>query len=117
MLQNGFIEDRGDYLNQQYREIIKPTRLPSKIPKNYVDFKEYLENEFNKKTDYCDDIIFNRKLLVPIKEILSTDRCGYDRYGINSTSRPMDFDLSVNVDKYKDIENYSIVFILKQLSG
>ena len=113
MIRNGFIKDNNDYLNQQYREIIES----SKIPKNYLDFKEYLENEFNKKADYCDGIIFNEEILVPIKEILSTDRMGYDRYGINGTSRPIDFDLSVDVDKYKDIENYSIVFILQQLSG
>ncbi len=112
MLYDGFIEDENDFLDQSYNEIINS----SEIPTNYLEFKKYLENKFNKETDYCDGIIFDKELLVPIKEILSTDRWGYERYGTNSKSCPIDFDLSVDVDKYKDIENYSIVFILKQSS-
>jgi hypothetical protein len=112
MLYDGFIEDENDFLDQSYNEIINS----SDIPKNYLEFKEYLENEFNKKNKMYDDIIFDKELLVPIKEILSTDRWGHERYGTNSKSCPIDFDLSVDVDKYKDIKNYSIVFILKQSS-
>ena len=112
MLYDGFIEDENDFLDQSYNQIINS----SDIPKNYLEFKEYLENEFNNKTNYCDDNIFDKKLLVPIKEILSNDRWGYERYGTNSKSCPIDFDLSVDVDKYKDIENYNIVFIVKQSS-
>ena len=45
------------------------------------------------------------------------DRWGHDRYGSNCISRPMDFDLSVNIEKYKEIEKTEIVFILGQHSG
>ena len=113
MLYDGFIEDENDFLDQVYNEIINS----SNIPNNYLEFKEYLEKEFNKKNKIYDDIIFDKELLVPIKEILSTDRWGYERYGTNSKSCPIDFDSSVDVDKYKDIKNYSIVFIVKQSSN
>ena len=52
-----------------------------------------------------------------VKKILETDRWGYDRYGTNSNSRPIDFDLSVNIEKYKEIEKTELVFILCQSSG
>ena len=61
--------------------------------------------------------LFEQHLLVPIKEILTTERWGYDRYGTNSAQRPLDFDLSANIDKYKSIENIELVFIIGQHSG
>ena len=42
------------------------------------------------------------------------ERWGYDRDGLNSISRPIDFDLSINTDKYNSIENTEIVLILRQ---
>ena len=48
---------------------------------------------------------------------MKTDRCGYNRYGRNGNYRPIDFDLSVDIEKYKEIEKYTIVFILEQYSG
>jgi hypothetical protein len=59
----------------------------------------------------------DKYLLLPIKEILQTDRWGYDRSGTNGMSRPIDFDLSVPIEKYKEIEKIQIVFIIKQHSG
>jgi hypothetical protein len=56
-------------------------------------------------------------LLVPIKHILSTDRWGYNREGINSLSRPVDFDLSVSTEEYKEIKNFNIVFFIHQNTG
>jgi hypothetical protein len=44
------------------------------------------------------------------------DRWGYARQGTNCVSRPIDFDLSLDIEKYKDIEKYRIVFLLKQHS-
>ena len=61
--------------------------------------------------------MFEKELLLPINKILEKNRWGYDRYGINGNSRPIDFDLSVNLSKYKEIEKYIIVFILQQNSG
>jgi hypothetical protein len=56
-------------------------------------------------------------LLLPIKRILETERYGYDRYGKNGNYRPIDFDLSVDLEKYKDIEKFTTVLILEQYSG
>jgi len=56
-------------------------------------------------------------LLLPIKKILERERYGYNRYGRNGSYRPIDFDLSVDIEKYKEIEKYTIVFILEQYSA
>ncbi len=40
-----------------------------------------------------------------------------DICGTNSTSRLLDFDLSVNTEEYKEITNFNIVFFVKQDSG
>jgi len=95
MLEDGFIEDDNDYLNQLYQ--------------NGLDLDKDLIEYF--KTNG----LFNKVLLVPIKKILSTTRWGYDRYETHGLSRPIDFDLSLTFDE--KIENYSVVFILKQHSG
>jgi hypothetical protein len=126
MLVNGFIEDQNDYFNEVYREIIDTDNIYG----NYTDVKEYLltecknkgsynKSKFNNYKEYTLDNgrLFEQHLLVPIKEILTTERWGYDRYGTNSAYRSLDFDLSANIDKYKSIENTELVFILGQHSG
>ena len=64
--------------------------------------------------DVNDRYLLDRYLLVPIKNIISTQRWGYNREGTNSNSRPLDFDLLVNTEEYKDITNYTIVFFITQ---
>jgi len=61
----------------------------------------------------------DKELLLPIKQILQTDRWGYDRYEKNGSYHPLDFDLSlsIEIEKYKEIEKYMIVFIQEQYSG
>lgn len=93
MLQDGFIEDDNDFLNNTYLALLEELTLES---------KDRLIEKFKD---------FNEELLVPIKKILSTQRWGYYRDGINSCSKPLDFDLSCDIP---NITNYSIVFILKQ---
>jgi hypothetical protein len=61
--------------------------------------------------------LFDKYLLVPLKRILSLERWGYDRDGTNSVSRPIDFDLSIDTDKYKEIEQTDIVFLITQYAG
>ena len=61
--------------------------------------------------------LFDKYLLVPVKRLLSTDRWGYDRDETHSSSRPIDFDLSINTDKYNEIEKTEIVLILSQHAG
>jgi hypothetical protein len=128
MLYDGSIEDSNGYYNEAYQNIIGYD--DNEIPETYLECKNYLidafknngsfyKSKFSSKIepDLSNGTLFEKQLLVPIKEILSTERWGYERYGVNSLSRPLDFDLSVDTDKYKDIENFSIIFIVKQHSG
>jgi hypothetical protein len=126
ILNEGFISDKNDTFNDAYTEIIWCVKLPE----NYLDCKEFLEQEFKKKGSYIhlrnsnkiehtlnNGCLFEKELLFPIKKILETDRWGYDRYGKNGTYCPIDFDLSIDIEKYKELEKYKIVFILDQYSG
>jgi len=128
MLNDGFIEDENNYFNEVYEEIINNHKFTG----NYSDVKEYLINQCKNNCTYIkskfsntlitNDVendlnkrcLFDQELLIPIKEILTNERWGYERFGTNSISRPLDFDLSVNIDKYKEIEKFEIVFILGQ---
>lgn len=122
ILKNGFISDENDIYNDAYSDII----WCNKVPENYLDFKIFLEHEFKNKGlyfsnkiefDLTSGCLFEKELLLPIKKILETERYGYDRYGENGNYRPIDFDLSVDTEKYKEIEKYTIVFILQQCSS
>jgi hypothetical protein len=110
ILLNGFIEDDNDYCNELYIQIM----MYNSLPETWLEYKEYLETTFKTIKNSC---LFDKYLLLPIKEILSTTRWGYDREGINGLSTSIDFDMSVNTDEYKELEKYNIVFILKQHSG
>jgi len=96
MLQDGFIEDDNDHLNNTYLALLEELTLESK----------------DRLMEKCND--FNKELLVPIKKILSTGRWGYYREGANGCSKPLDFDLSCDIP---NITNYSTVFILKQYAS
>lgn len=126
ILNDGFISDMNEHYNDAYSDII----WYNDLPENYLDFKNYLEQEFKKNGSYLhlrnsnkiepdlrNGCLFEKEFLFPIKHILETDRWGYDRYGRNGNFRPIDFDLSVDIEKYKEIEKYTIVFILEQSSG
>jgi len=127
MLESGHIEDENDFFNEVYEEIIDDEKITNG---NYSDIKENLTNEFktkgtiqkskfSSKEEHTleNGRLWDKYLLVPIKNILETDRWGYDRYGINSKSRAMNFDLSIDLEKYKDIEKIETVFMLVQNSG
>ena len=125
ILYNGCIEDVNDNFNEEYFDIInKP------LSNNYLDFKEQITNYLKNNdsyvklnnstlisTIYNDRCLFDKFLLVCIKDILEIDRWGYDRYGSNCISRPIDFNLYINIENYKKIEKKEIVFILGQHSG
>jgi hypothetical protein len=130
MLYDGCIEDSNGYYNEVYKNILGYGEDDNELPEHYLDFKEYLINEFTTKGSYCkskfsskvepdlhNGTLFERYLLVPIKDILETERWGYERYGINSASRPLDFDLSVELTKYQDIKHFNVIFFVKQHSG
>jgi len=124
ILDNGFIEDENDYFNEVYSNIIYDT-----LPENYLDFKEEITNNFTNKGSYHksrsgaviptidNGCLLDKYLLFPVKQILKIERWGYDREGTNGCSRQMNFDLSADTEKYKEIEKTEIVFILGQHSG
>ena len=130
MLHKGCIEDENGYYNEAFKNIVKYEYEESELPKEYLQCKEYLINEFknngsfskNKFTNevrpnFSNGCLFEKQLLVPIKNILSTVRWGYNITGINSLSRPLDFDLSVNIEEYKEIQNFNIIFFIEQNNG
>jgi len=130
MVYDGCIEDSNGYYNEAYKNILGYGEDDNELPEDYLEFKNFLINEFKTKGSYYkskfsskvepdlkDGTLFERYLLVPVKDILETERWGYERYGVNSASRPLDFDLSVELTKYQDIKNFNVVFFVKQHSG
>lgn len=126
LLHRGFIEDDNDYFNEIYSKIT----CRNKLPENYLHLKEYLTTKFTNNGSYHksrgngiviptldNGCLLYKPLLVPLKNILTMDRWGHDRDGSNCISRPIDFDLSVNIEKYKEIGKTEIVFILGQHAG
>ena len=130
MLYAGCIEDSNNYYNEVYEKIIGYAVNDNELPEPYKKFKEHLTKELQSngsyykskfssevKPDLSEGSLAEQYLLVPIKDILETDRWGYERYGTNSIARPLDFDLSLDLTEYKDIQHYSIIFMVKQSSG
>jgi hypothetical protein len=130
MLHTGCIEDSNNYYNEAYKKIMGYGENDNELPTTYKKFKEHLIKELQTngsyykskfssevKPDLSEGCLAEQYLLVPIKDILATDRWGYERYGTNSMSRPLDFDLSVDLTEYKNIQHYSIIFMVKQSSG
>ncbi len=127
MLNVGFIEDENEFFNETFNEMLYICEEEfsgwSEIKENLIDeFSKtgsLEKNKTNNKVKYTKTFgrLIDKYLLVPVKNILSTDRWGYDRYGTNSSSRSINFDLSLDTDKYNEITDYEIVFILSQHSG
>ncbi len=132
MLYDGCIEDANGYFNEVYKNILGYDDGDIEIPEHHDTFKNYVTEQFKIHGDYykskstsivTSDLthgcLLEKQLLVPIKELLETERWGYGRYGINSASRELDFDLSINLEEYKknNIKKYKVVFIVKQHSG
>ena len=124
IINNGFISDSNEFYNDAYTEII----LSDDLPTNYLEYKDFLEKEFKNKgsylhirnsnkieSDLTNRCLFERELLLPIKNILKTERWGYDRCGTNGNYCPIDnLSTSLDTEKYKDIEKYTIVLIIEQ---
>jgi hypothetical protein len=130
MLNDGIIEDSNEYFNEVYQKVIGYDDADVELPNNYMEFKKHLTKEFKNNGSYfkskhsskvepCmeNGCLYDRYLLVLIREILSTDRWGYSREGTNCTSIPIDFDLTVDTEEYKMIKNFKICFFIKQHSG
>jgi hypothetical protein len=110
MLYDGIIEDSNEYFNDEYQNILGMTY--KEVYDNHLTFKDFLTSLFTEKRG-C---LFKQYLLVPIKNILTTNRWGYERSGVNCASRPLDFDLSVDLEKYAEIKNFTTIFLVKQSS-
>ena len=129
MLYDGCIEDSNGYYNEAYKIILGHDEDNVELPQRYNAFKDYITEQFklhgsyfkskfsSKVPDLSNGTLFERYLLLSLKDILETERWGYERYGVNSASRPLDFDLSVELIKYQDIKNFNVVFFVKQHSG
>jgi hypothetical protein len=132
MLYEGCIEDTNGYFNEAYRNILGYDDGDIEVPEEYDTFKNYVSTQFKLHGDYykskstsivTSDLshgcLLEKYLLVPIKDLLDTERWGYERYGTNGVSKEVDFDLCINLEEYKknNIEKYNVVFILKQHSG
>lgn len=126
MLCTGFIEDDNDYYNDVYDEIIRHDT--DYLTLSYSEFKAHMISEFTQKGSYfrsrysdvstpCirNGCLLEKHLLVPMKDILTTERWGYDRCGANGSACQLDMDsFTLNTLKYKDLSNYEVVFMLKQ---
>ena len=126
MLENGFIEDENQYFNDVYQKILNSGQISGnwkKSKKFLIDYCKnngsYFKDRFTCEVESTHEngCLLEQYLLVPIKKILACERWGYERSGTNSISRPLDFDLSVDIEKYKVIEKFEIAFILEQNSG
>jgi len=126
MLENGFIEDENEYFNDVYQKIQNSDQITGNWKKSKKFLTDYCENNgsyfMDRFTGEVESTLENgclleKYLLVPIKKILACERWGYERSGTNSMSRPLDFDLSVDTEKYKVLEKFAIAFILEQNSG
>jgi len=127
ILNDGFISDKNEHYNDAYTDIL----FCNDLPENYLEYKNFLEQEFKNKGSYLhirnsskikpdlrNGCLWERELLLPIKQILETQRWGYDRYGRNGNYCPIDFiSSSLDIEQYKEIEKYTIVFILEHYSG
>jgi hypothetical protein len=100
MLNDGIIEDSNEYFNEVYQKVIGYDNDDVELPSNYLEFKEHLTKEFRRngsyfKSKFCNIVepylnkgcLYDRYLLVSIKNIIETERWGYSREGVNSTSR------------------------------
>ena len=127
IINDGFISDENEHYNDAYTEIV----WCNDLPENYLEYKDFLEQAFKNNGSYLhvrnsnkiepdvrNGCLWERELLLPIKNILESSRWGYDRYGRNSSYCPIDqLSTSIDIEKYKEIEKYTIVFIIEQYSG
>jgi hypothetical protein len=102
MLHNGFVEDKTGGENYKYDTFIRYYKIDENIENDY-ELIDYIKDQLT-----CRGLI-EKELLIPIKNILTLDRNKTDLVCV-----PLDFDLSVDLSPYKDIENYKKVFIVKK---
>ena len=123
MLYDGCIEDSNDFYNQAFEQIIGDDG----VEENETAFKEYLTRKFTERVRMIGidgDPLLEQYLLVPLEELVSNDRWGWSREGTNAMSSPLeDFtddlpnQIAVFKETYKEIKNFTFVFMIKQYAG
>ena len=120
MLYDGCIEDSNDDWNRAFEQIIGDDG----VEENETGCKEYLTSKFTERVDDDGDSLLQRYLLVPLEELVSNERWGWTREGTNAMSSPFeDFSddlpnqIAVFKEKYKEINNFTFVFMIKQYAG
>jgi len=120
MLYDGCIEDSNDFYNQAFEQIIGDNG----VEENAEEFKEYLTRKFTSRVGHNKDSLLEQYLLVPLEELVSNDRWGWSREGTNAMSSPLeDFaddlpnQIAVFKETYKEIKNFTFVFMIKQYAG
>jgi hypothetical protein len=132
MLYNGRIEDENGFYNETYMRIIYYDDC--NLPENHLVLKQHLLEQFKKngsllkskysnevKSDLHEGTLLERYLLVPVEQIVSNERWGYNREGTNAMSVPFintfTEGLVASLEKYKDIKHYKVVFMITQNAG
>ena len=120
MLYDGSIEDSNDDWNRAFEQIIGDDG----VEENETAFKEYLTSKFTARVGHNKDSLLEQYLLVPLEELVSNDRWGWSREGTNAMSSPLeDFaddlpnQIAVFKETYKEIKNFTFVFMIKQYAG
>jgi hypothetical protein len=120
MLYDGCIEDSNDFYNQAFEQIIGDNG----VEENAEEFKEYLMRKFTEHVGHNKDSLLERYLLVPLEELISNDRWGWSREGTNAMSSPLSTfaddlpnQIAVFKETYKEIKNFTFVFMIKQYAG
>ena len=116
ILNNAIIEDENEHYNDNYQDMISEMYVYEVDYKNNIITFDKYKQELMTYTK-----LFDYKLLIPVHEILSTTRWGYDRDGVNSSSMEIKDAMKIINKKmpneYKFLSSYPIVFMLYQVSG
>ena len=119
LLNRGSVEDDNDFFNEVFRIIVDGRPVEN--------VKEYLMVQFTEQGSVRrykfggeeptleNGSLWDQFLLISVKDLLVTERWGYDRQGVNAKSRPLDF--SLDVDPFVGITGAQPVLIVLQNSG
>jgi hypothetical protein len=120
MLYDGCVEDSNDDWNRAFEQIIGDDG----VEKNETAFKDYVTSKFTARVGHVRDSLLEKYLLVPMEELVSNERWGWTREGTNAMSSPVGTfaddlpnQLAVYKEKYKDINKFTFVFMIKQYAG
>lgn len=126
LLTDGFIEDENGFYNETYQNIVL-----GEMPEQCLELQQYLTTQFQQHGDLVKfkfsnevrpnlwkECLMDKFLLVPLHPILSTERWGYSRGGINGLSCPvMSTNICTEELEEAGLQQWELVFLLKQSGG